>query len=225
MNNLVFNTTADQLLTSVYGHNQGTGTLQLLQLNSAGELLISATSLTVAGDVTITNTLLTVTGDVTVTNSITIANDSLTVSGEVTVAGDVTISNALLTVAGSVTVINSITISNDSLTVYIEGNEFFSITDPHNGATSPGTALAATDISEMRTGTVFVNNTGSNPITVSLQLSPDGTTYFDGPNYTDIVVDGNSYTIMIVDIFAQYAQISYDPGALATFTAYFNGQA
>lgn len=187
MNNLVFNTTASQLLSSVYGYNQGTGTLQLLQLNSAGELLVASASMTVAGDVTITN--------------------------------------ALLTVAGDVTVANPITIANSNLTVLVQGNEFFSATDPHNGASSTGIALAATDISQLRTATMFVNNTGTNAITVTLQISPDGVIYFDDVKYDDVLVAGGSYTIMVVETFAQYAQISYDAGTLATFTAYYNGQA
>ncbi|WP_342755846.1 DUF6385 domain-containing protein [Kineothrix sedimenti] len=225
MNNLVFNTTASQLLSSVYGYNQGTGTLQLLQLNSAGELLVASASMTVAGDVTITNALLTVAGDVTIANPITIANGSLTVNGEISVEGDVTITNALLTVAGDVTVANPITIANSNLTVLVQGNEFFSATDPHNGASSTGIALAATDISQLRTATMFVNNTGTNAITVTLQISPDGVIYFDDVKYDDVLVAGGSYTIMVVETFAQYAQISYDAGTLATFTAYYNGQA
>ncbi len=187
MNSLVFNTVASQLRSSVYGLNQTSNDLQLLQLNTAGELIVD-------GDLTITNTLL-------------------------TVAGDVTISNPLLTVAGDVT------ISNTLLTVLIEGNRFTSNTQTLNGVSGTGVALEATDISQVRTATMFVDNTGSSPITVTLQLSPDGNTYFNNPNYTNIAIAQTSYTIIVVDLFAHFAQLAYDAGTAATFITYYNGQA
>ncbi len=168
---------------------------------------------------------MTVAGDVTVTNPVTIANATLTVAGDVTVTNPVTIANALLTVAGDVTVTNPVTIANSVLTVFVDGNQFTTLTDPVVGASGLGTSLTLTNISQLRTGTMFVDNTGTNPITVTLQLSPDGTVIFDDPNYTGVVVAGGGQTIMIVDIFAEFAQISFDAGLLATFTTYFNGQA
>ncbi|MCL2854539.1 MAG: DUF6385 domain-containing protein [Defluviitaleaceae bacterium] len=167
INSLVFNTTAEELRTSVYGYNQGTSTLQLLQLNSDGELLVS---------------------------------------------GDFSLSS-------------NVTIANTLLTVLVSGNQFTANTQTLDGVTSTGIALAATDISQLKTATMFVDNTDANPITVTLQLSPDGTTFFDDPHYTDVVVDGTTSTIMVVGIFAQYAQIEYDAGAGATFAVYYNGQA
>jgi len=193
MNSLIFNTTAEELRTSVYGYNQDTEELQLLQLNASGELRVA--------------------GDLEISSSVTIANTLLTVTGSVTLA------NTLLTVGGS------ITITNTSLNVFMEGNLFTANTETLSGVTSTGIALEATDISELRTATMFVNNTDDNPITVTLQLSPDGTTYFNDPNYTDVVVEGTSSEIIVVGIFAHYAQLEYDAGALATFSVYYNGQA
>ncbi|MCL2224384.1 MAG: DUF6385 domain-containing protein [Defluviitaleaceae bacterium] len=167
MNSLVFNTTANELRAGVYGYNQSTEALQLLQLNTDGELLIA---------------------------------------GDFSLSGDITIANSVLT-------------------VFVEGNLFTANVQELEGVTSTGIALAATDISQMRTSTMFVDNTDDNPITVTLQLSPDGTTYFNDPNYTNVVVDANSSQIIAVGIFAQYAQLEYDPGALATFSVYFNAQA
>ncbi|MEA5082835.1 MAG: DUF6385 domain-containing protein [Lachnospiraceae bacterium] len=79
MNNLIFNTTASELKASMYGYNQDTLTLQQIQLDPNGNMLVS-------GDVTITNETLTVIGDVTITNE------------TLTVIGDVTITNETLTV-------------------------------------------------------------------------------------------------------------------------------
>jgi len=200
MNSLVFNTTADELRTSIYGNNRDTGSLQLLQLNGSGELLVS-------GALNITNELLTVSGSVTLNNEL------------LTVSGSVTLNNELLTVSGAVT------LNNTLLTVFVEGNQFTALTQTFGGVTLAGIALPETDISQLRTATMFVNNTGANAVTLTLQLSPDGTTYFDDPNYTNVGVAGTSSTIMVLGIFAQYAQIEYDPDTSATFAVYYNGQA
>ena len=252
MNSLVFNTTADELRTSIYGNNRDTGSLQLLQLNGSGELLVSGALnitnelLTVSGSVTLNNELLTVSGSVTLNNelltvsgSVTLNNTLLTVTGAVTlnnvlltVTGDVTLNNALLTVTGDVTLNNAlltvtgdVTLNNALLTVFVEGNQFTALTQTFGGVTLAGIALPETDISQLRTATMFVNNTGANAVTLTLQLSPDGTTYFDDPNYTNVGVAGTTSTIMVLGIFAQYAQIEYNPDTSATFAVYYNGQA
>ncbi|MCL2235701.1 MAG: DUF6385 domain-containing protein [Defluviitaleaceae bacterium] len=167
MNSLVFNTTAEELRASIYGYNQDTGLLELVQLNADGEMLVS---------------------------------------GDLELSGSVTIGNPLLT-------------------VQLAGNQFASDSQTLEDVTAVGVALEATDISQLRTATMFVDNTGTTPITATLQLSPDGTTYFDDPNYTDVTIDGETSAIMVVGIFAQFAQIQYDPGVSATFTVYYNGQA
>ncbi len=146
-------------------------------------------------------------GDVTLTNTL------------LTVAGDLTLTNTLLTVAGDVT------ISNTLLTVFIDGNLFTALTQTLTSVAGTGIALPATNISTLRTASMFVNNTGANPITVTLQISPDGATYFNDPNYTNVAIPGGANTIMIVGIFGQDAQIAYDAGTIATFITYYNGQA
>ncbi|WP_352401223.1 DUF6385 domain-containing protein [Anaerotignum sp.] len=187
MNNLIFNTTASELKSSIYGYNQSSLTLQLLQLDSAGNMLM--------------------TGSVTVNNAITIAN-------------------ATLTVDGSVTVNNAITIANTTLTVLISGQTFTSATANLPNVTGTGNVFTATNISTLTTASMFINNTGSNTVTYSLMLSPDGTTYFADPNYTSKTVIGGGKAVIPIDIFAQYVQLQYELGTnTATFSAYYNGQA
>ncbi len=238
MNNLIFNTTASELKATMYGYNQTSLTLQQLQLDSTGNMIITG-NITVNNSVTIANTTLTVEGSVTVNNSVTIANTTLTVEGSVTVNNSVTIANTTLTVEGSVTVNNSITIantaltvegsvtiSNSTLTVLISGQTFTSSTDSLADVTGAGTVFTATNISTLTTASMFIDNIGTNPITVSLQLSPDGTTYFDDSSFTNQVIAGGAQTIIAIGKFAQFAQLTYDAGATtATFNAYYNGQA
>jgi hypothetical protein len=244
MNNLVFNTVASELKTSTYGYNQDSLTLQLLQLDTNGNLLVSGNltvsnsitianeTLTVSGDVTISNSVtianetLTVSGDVTISNSVTIANETLTVSGDVTINNSVTIANETLTVSGDVTISNSVTVANETLTVLVSGQTFTSDTDSLSGVTGTGNVFTATNISTLTTASMFIDNVGTNTVTYSLMLSPDGTTYFEDPNYAGLTVAGGENAIIAIDKFAQFAQLQYDLGATtATFNAYYNGQA
>ncbi|WP_041686558.1 hypothetical protein [Ethanoligenens harbinense] len=103
MNNLVFNTEAEQLKTSIYAQAPDSS-FQAIQSDADGNIGVA-----VGNAVTIANNSLTVAGSVTVGNAVTIANDSLTVAGSVTVGNAVTIANNSLTVAGSVTVGNAVT--------------------------------------------------------------------------------------------------------------------
>ncbi len=257
MNNLIFNTTASELKSSMYGYNQTSLTLQQLQLDSSGNMLITGNitvnnsvtianaTLTVEGSVTVNNSItianatLTVEGSVTVNNSITIANATLTVEGSVTVNNSITIANATLTVEGSVTVNNSITIANatltvegsvtianTTLTVLISGQTFTSDTDTLTDVTGTGNVFTATNISTLTTASMFIDNIGDNTVTYSLLISPDGTTYFEDPNYIDKTVAAGEKAVIAIDIFAQYAQLEYNlGGTTASFNAYYNGQA
>lgn len=127
MNNLVFNTEAQELKTTIYAESPD-NSINILQLDNDGNLKVTygTATVTVSGSVTIANTSLTVAGTVTVGNNITIGNSTLTVNipgnvtignASLTVNGTVAISNTSLTVAGTVDVGNTITIANASLTV------------------------------------------------------------------------------------------------------------
>ena len=56
MNNLIFNTVASELKATMYGYNQNSLTLQQVQLDSTGGMIVS--------------------GDITISNAVTIANTS-----------------------------------------------------------------------------------------------------------------------------------------------------
>lgn len=203
MNNIVFNTAASELQTTVSQ---------------------------ITAPVTIGNSSLTVAGTVTVGNSVTIANSSLTVAGTVTVSqitDPVTIGNSSLTVAGTVTVGNSITIANATITTIISGHTFTSATVTLSGVSGTGVVFDDTDISQIRTASMFVDNTtGTNPITVSLQISPDGTLYIDDPLYTNQVILASGKAVIAIGKFAHYARLQYNLGTFTgTFDCYYNGQA
>ena len=99
MNNLVFNTEAKELKTTIYAKSPG-GSINVLNLDGDGNLRVnvSSGSITIGATVTISNQLLTIAGTVTVANPITIANELLTVAGTVTVGNDITIANSIISV-------------------------------------------------------------------------------------------------------------------------------
>ena len=252
MNNLVFNTVAEELKTTIYAQAPD-ASIRSLKLDASDNLLvanaapitIANSSLTVAGTVTVSEILapvtiandsLTVAGTVTVSEilaPVTIANDSLTVSGTVTVSeilAPVTIANDSLTVAGTVTVseiLAPVTIANESLTVSIQGYAFTSNTATLSGVNGVGEVFDNTDISQIKTATFFVYNTGASPITISLQISPstDSALYIDDPSYTDVNIPAGEDKIIVVGKFGNYTRLQYDLTAAADFIAYYNGQA
>ena len=245
MNNLIFNTVASELKTSMYAQASDSS-LQVLQIDNDGSLktVISNSSLTVAvaNSITIANDSLTV----AVSNPITIANDSLTVavSHPITVANSITIAKDSLTVAVSnpITVANSITIANDSLTVAVSnpitianssisvniiGNTFTSSSVLNTAVNGTGTILNNTDISTLRTASFLVYNLGANTLTVSLQVSPttNEADYITDPSYSNFAVLGGGKQIITVSRFARYTRLIYTlGGTTATFSVYFNAQ-
>ena len=141
-------------------------------------------------------------------------------------SGNLLIASNSMTVAGTVTVGNSITIANTSLTVLVNGNTFTSDAATLQGVTGTGNIFDGKDVSSLRTATMFIDNIGTNPITVSLQLSPDGTLYINDPNYTNQIISGETNSVAVVGTFSKYVRLTYDTGALAaTFNAYYNAQA
>ncbi len=239
MNNLVFNTVASELKSSIYAQGPGND-FRPLQIDASDNLLVSGT-VTVANSITISNATLTVAGTVTVseiTSPVTIGNASLTVAGTVTVSeitNPVTIGNATLTVAGTVTVseiTNPVTIGNATLTVAgtvtIGASTFTSDSVTSTAVTGTGIIFPDKDISTLKVASIFIYNEDATPITISLQISPTTDTglYMDDPSYTDQVIAANDSLYMAVSSFAHYIRLQYNlGGSTATFSAYFNAQA
>ena len=174
--------------------------------------LITNPTLTVAGDMQITNATLTVAGDVQITNpTLTVAGGVEITNTTLTVTGDVEITNTTLTVTGGVN---------------IAGHEIAETNTTLNNVTGTGLVFDGTDISEITTGSYFVYNTGTNPFTISLQVSPaadDNLYAFDVDN-DDIPVPVDARLIIAISKYGRYARLLYDAGAGATFSAYYVGQ-
>jgi hypothetical protein len=210
MNNLVFNTVASQLRTLITNPT----------LTVAGNVEVTNATLTVSGGVEITNATLTVSGGVEITNT------TLTVEGEVTLTGtaSVEVTNTALTVSGDVEITNAtLTVSGG---VTIAGHEIAETNATLSGVTGTGIVFDDTDISQITTGSFFVYNTGANPFTISLQVSPaadDNLYAFDVDN-EDLAVPADAKLVIAVSKYGRYARLLYDAGASADFSAYYIGQ-
>ena len=228
MNNLVFNNTAEELKTSIYGQKRSDGTTVPIQLDDNNALIVSGTVTVgqITAPITIGNTSLTVAGTVTVANPITISQ----------ITAPVTIGNTSLTVAGSVTVANPITVSqitapvtigNTSLTVFINGNAFTSSVATAATGLTPTVLFNNLDISTVKVATFLLYNTSGVAATVSLQISPttSNTYYITDSVVGNITLLGNSSAIIVVGRFAQYARLICSSLTAGSITAYYNGQA
>lgn len=214
-NNIVFNPVAEQLKTLIYGM-QGTTATPLLLDSTSGKLLSTVDgSVTVAGTVTAQGTL-TVTASALDIRPLTGATDSVVVSsGSVTVAGTVTVTASALD-------IRPLTASTDSFTL---GSRTY-VEDSTSIANVTGTGVVLMeDTGDKSMYSYYITNTGTNPITVLLQISPTTTsTYFvdDGASY---VVAGGAITVIAAAKFMQYTRLYYDTGgAAATAEFYYNAQ-
>ncbi len=198
MNNLVFNTTASQLLTTIANASVTIGgTITVSEI--VNPVTIGNTSLTVAGTVTVSNTSLTVAGTVTV--------DAIT--STVTVAGTVTIGNA-------------------SITTVVSGSTFTSNAVTSTAVTGTGVLFADTDISTLKVVSLYLYNEGSTTLTVSLQVSPDTTSthYITDPSYSNVAITAGNSQFIDVGLFAHYMHLQYNLGTFtATFSAFYNAQA
>ena len=200
MNNLVFNTEAEQLKTSIYAQAPDSS-FQPVQTDANGNL------------------------GVAVGNAVTIANDSLTVAGSVTVGNAVNIANDSLTVAGSVTVGNAVTIANDTLTALISGYAFTSNSVAITTSAS-GVAFDNLDISSIREGSFFIHNAGITPFTVSLEISPvaNDAYYAVDPSYTSQLVGSNANVLLAITKLGNYARVRYSLLGQNTFQVFYNVQ-
>lgn len=189
MNNLVFNTVANELKTSIYGMAPDLS-IQPIRVDGSGLLLVSGSltisdnitvsailgpvtignaSLTVAGEVEITNTSLTVAGQIEITNA------SLTVDGTVEVSeitSPVTIGNASLTVSGEVE------ITNASLTV--EGTvEVSEITSPVTIGNASLTVAGTVTVSEISSPVTIGGNAFFEDSVIDEEITGTGVLFDD----------------------------------------------
>ncbi|MGJ7045009.1 DUF6385 domain-containing protein [Thermoanaerobacterium thermosulfurigenes] len=214
-NNIVFNPVAEQLKTLVHGM-QGTIPTPLLLDSTTGKLLSTVDgSVTVAGTVTAQGTL-TVTASNFDIRPLSGTTDSVTISsGTVTVAGTVTVTASSLD-------IRPLTASTDSFTL---GSRTF-LEDSTNIAGVTGTGVVLMENTGNKSMySYYITNTGTNTISIKLQISPTTTDTYFVDDINSISLAGGSITVLTAVKFMQYTRLYYDTGgAAATAEFYYNAQ-
>lgn len=164
-------------------------------------------------------------------NSLVLNTDSSQLKASVIVENPINIKNEVLTVEGVVSIENPITvkdpitIGNQSLNVINVGNSFVSDKVSLTDISGEGYFFEGKDISNLRTATIFLDNVGLDEVTVSLELSPDGVTYFEDIHYTDISIEPSKKVTIIINTFAQFIRLKYNVSDNSTtLNAYYNAQ-
>ncbi len=113
-----------------------------------------------------------------------------------------------------------VTVANDIGII----NRLYTDTATVSSGAGTGYVFECTDISAFRTVTLFAVNNGTSDLILTLQLSPDGSTWFNDPNHQSISVAPGGKVIIVVDIFAHFLRLQYNTSATPCFTAYINAQ-
>ncbi len=126
-------------------------------------------------------------------------------------------------VSGNVT--GKLEVSNENLSILVAGSKFYQQTQHIEAVTGSGIVFDSTDISQKRTATIIVNNTGDEGFIISLQISPDGLFWIDDPAYSEISIEPKTHKIFIIKIFTHFARLNYNAGSnTISFDAYYNAQ-
>jgi hypothetical protein len=246
-NNIVFNGTADQLKTQISGVDGNGNTVPILTDDSGrldlGTVTITAENLDIrpitgtTDSITIWNSVVTVTAEdldirpiTGTTDSITLWNTVVTVTAEdldirpITGTTDsITIWNTVVTVTAEDLDIRALSAATDS--IKMASRLFTESTTTIEGVTDSA-GIFEQNTGEQSMYSFYVYNTGSNTLTVQLQISPTTTdSYFaDDPSGTVAVTSG-SKAALVAQRFLQYTRLFYETsGATCTFDVYYNAQ-
>jgi hypothetical protein len=249
-NNLIFNNVAEQLLTQIYGNNNGTP--KAISVDASGNLnfrdLTGATdSVSIFGTVTVTTDTVAITSTDLDIRDLSGATDSVSIFGTVTVTTDiVTVTSTDLDIrdlsgaTDSVSIFGTVTVTTDIVTVtsteldirklsgatdsvIIAGNTFTESSATITSGTGASVTLTA-DCSQQSIYSFYVRNTGAAAITAKLQISPTiSDAYFiDDPSGAVSIEPGASY-VLVAQRFLKYTRLAYDTGgSTASFEAFFN---
>ena len=236
MNNLVFNSVASQLKTTIYSIDQNSA-VQPIKIDTNGTVYVT-TDPGAPLDVTIgTLPAVTISGtpSVNINNDLTIGTlPAVTISGtpSVNINNNLTIGTLpAVTISGtpsvkiegiaSVAILNTVTntvpiVTAPSFTLYSATLTAFTTTT---------TVFANTDTSKMRNATIFLYNTGANSLTAVLQYSPaSGLTYINDTKYGVFTIAASGNTYLELPTYAQLTQVSCTSASGTNLVAYFNGQ-
>ncbi|MDK2809854.1 MAG: hypothetical protein PWR27_563 [Petroclostridium sp.] len=220
-NNLVFNGTASQLKTQISGVD-GNGNTVAILTDSSGRLDL--------GTVTVTAQNLDIRPITGTTDSITIWNSVVTVTAEnfdirpITGTTDsITIWNSVVTVTAEDLDIRALSAATDSIKL---SSRLFTESYTTVAGVIDSAGIFVQNTGEQSMYSFYVFNTGSNTVTVQLQISPTTTaSYFVDDTSGPVGVAAGQKTTLVAAKFLQYTRLFYETsGVTCTFDVYYNAQ-
>ena len=220
-NNLIFNKVASQLVTLINGQTAG-GVATPILTAADGSITVTASNLDIRD-------LNSATDSVTVTVSnldirdLNFATDSVTVTASNLDIRDLNFATDSVTVTADNLDIRDLNFATDSVTV---GSYIFTTDNASYSNLDDDAAVMAKDTSQQYIYSYYVNNTGTNPLTVKLQISPTATDgdYMDDPSGSVIIAAGGK-TVLVADNYLQYTRLFYlTPSGACTFSVYYNAR-
>ncbi|NLY43357.1 MAG: hypothetical protein GX066_05190 [Clostridiaceae bacterium] len=164
------------------------------------------------------------------TDSVMIANTEVTITAEDLdirnlsgTTDSVMIANTIVTVTAEAFDIRPLSAATDSIN--LSGRLFTESNMALDSVTDSG-AIFVQNTSENSMYSFFVYNTGSNTLTVALQISPiDDDEYylFDGGIESSVALAPGDKTVLVAEKYLKYTRLFYDTGGEAcTFVVYYN---
>jgi ethanolamine utilization microcompartment shell protein EutS len=247
----VFNTNPDDLRNLIYGKD-GT-TSRPLAVNSNAQLLVGGTTITTGtlsavNGATITAGTLDAISGATITagtlsavNGATITAGTLdAISGATITAGTLDAINGATITAGTLSAVNGATITAGTLDAIsgatitagtlssvtsISQKSFLEISNTGVATGNAYTALAAVTTSVLGVYSYFVYNSGANAADAQIQISADGTNWYQ--TQEDLAIASGSADVLVPNKFLKYTRIAYRSNVTDNSTdldIYFNAQ-
>jgi hypothetical protein len=205
-----------------------------------GTVTVTATDLDIRGLAADTDTV-SVGGTVTVTatdldiRGLAADTDTVSVGGTVTVTATDLDIRGLAADTDTVSVGGIVTVTATDLDIRALAGDTDSIQLSSRMFTSASTVLSGVngsseifiqDTSEQSMYSFYVYNTGTNTVTVNLQISPtENTNYFVDDGGEVVSLEGSGKTVLVAKEYLHYTRLAYDTGgATCTFEVYYNAQ-
>jgi hypothetical protein len=243
-NNIVFNGVAEQLQVLINGVDQD-GKTKKLQTDSDGRLMVSTVTVTaenfdirqlsgVTDSVVIKETV-TVTAENFDIRQLSGVTDSVVIKETVTVTAENFDIRQLSGVTDSVVIKETVTVTAENLdirplsgatdSIQLSSRLFTEESASFDDVTA-ATATFVQNTGEQSEYSFYVFNTGSNTLTVQLQISPINTdSYFmDDPSGAVALASGDK-TVLVAGRYLRYTRLYYDTGGEeCSFDVYYNAQ-
>ncbi|MFZ5965978.1 MAG: DUF6385 domain-containing protein [Bacillota bacterium] len=220
-NNLIFNGTADQLKTKLYGDNNGTTTA--IAVNANGNLTVIVETITEVTNVSSVDTVDQVTNVASV-DTVDVVSAVTTVTQVNNISSVDTIDQ--ITNVASVDTIDALTQIINTVNVDVVANGFAeNVATIANYNFTTETTTLSVDTSAKTLYSFYVKNTGASTVTAKLQISPTTTAadFIDDPGGdTATLAPSTGKDVLATQRYLKYTRLHLSGTGTSTIFAYYN---